>query len=168
MTQILYHAILPANHEHHVSIQNVMSNGINFLTKSNNWYGNGGGVELQITEMTRPRNVPTWVDFKMTVGVDLAPHIPRTFFFPIFTDKILIFDGDISMSISDQAFYENNKYTFDEALDFDTGKSIEYWIKKYWDSMMTLEEYSNKLQYQRPEILVFESIPKEIIRVFEA
>jgi hypothetical protein len=56
---------------------------------------------------------------------------------------------------------------FEEALDFDTGKSIEHWVAKYWESMMTLEEYLEKRPYEKPEISIFESVPKEIIQVCE-
>lgn len=45
------------------------------------------------------------------------------------------------LNIYDQSFYEDNKFTFEEALDFDTGESLEHWINLYWNSMMTLEEY---------------------------
>ena len=77
------------------------------------------------------------------------------FCFPIFVNKILVFDGDISLSIYDQAFYEDLKDFDEEALNFDTGENIEYWIKLYWDSVMTLEDY------------FIESVPKEIIQVCE-
>ena len=71
------------------------------------------------------------------------------------------------MSIYDQAFYDDFKDFDEEALNFDTEASIEHWIKLYWDSMVTLEEYLLKRPYPKPEVLVFESIPKEIIRVCE-
>ncbi|EGG35827.1 hypothetical protein HMPREF9412_0090 [Paenibacillus sp. HGF5] len=85
----------------------------------------------------------------------------------MFTDRILVFDGDISLSIYDQAFYEDLKDTDEEALNFDTGESIEHWINLYWGSLMTLEEYNETKPYSKPEVLVFDSIPKEIIQVCE-
>ncbi|TVX94587.1 phosphoribosylamine--glycine ligase [Paenibacillus agilis] len=94
-------------------------------------------------------------------------HKPKSFSFPTFTDKVLVFDGDISLSIYDQVFYEDLKDTDEEALNFDTGESIEHWVKLYWNSMMVLDEYKAKKPYPRPEILVFESIPQEIIKVQE-
>jgi hypothetical protein len=165
--EFLYHVILPENHEHHVSVDEVMRDGISYYTKSNNWYGNGGEVKVKITNQLKPAGIPLWVDFKKALGVNITLHIPKSFCFPVFTDKILVFDGDISMSIYDQAFYDDNKYTFEEVLDFDTGESIEHWIQLYWDSMMTLEEYIAKKPYSKPEVLVFESVPKEIIKVCE-
>lgn len=164
---MLYHAILPEYHEHNVSIDEVLKSGISHLTKSNYWYGNGGEVKLHLTNQFRPLGTPLWIDFKIAVGINLYPHKPRSFCFPVFSDKILVFDGDISMSIYDQAFYEDLKDTDEEALNFDTGKSIEHWIKLYWDSMLTLEEYNAKKTYPKPEVLIFEAIPKEIIQLCE-
>ncbi|REK77769.1 phosphoribosylamine--glycine ligase [Paenibacillus paeoniae] len=80
---------------------------------------------------------------------------------------MLVFDWEISISIYDQAFYEDFKDTDEEALNFDTGESIEHWVRLYWDSLMTLDEYKAKKPYQTPEVLVFEQIPKEIIQVCE-
>lgn len=140
MPQMLYHAILPDNHEHHVSIDEDLKSGISHLTKSNYWYGNGGEVKLHLTEQLRPSDIPLWVDFKKAVGINLHPHNPRSFCFPVFIDIVLIFDGDITISIYDQAFYEDLKDTDEEALNFDTGK---------------------------PEVLVFEPVPKEIIQLCE-
>lgn len=56
-----------------------------------------------------------------------------SFCFPIFTDKI-VFDSEISLSIYDQAFYEDMKEFDEEALIFDTGETIEYWIEQYLNS----------------------------------
>ncbi|WP_335926087.1 DNA polymerase III [Paenibacillus agilis] len=164
---MLYHAILPEDHEHYVPIHEVLKNGINHLTKSNYWYGNGGEVKLCLTNQLRPPGLPSWIDFKKAIGVDLKLHKPKSFSFPTFTDKVLVFDGDISLSIYDQVFYEDLKDTDEEALNFDTGESIEHWVKLYWNSMMVLDEYKAKKPYPRPEILVFESIPQEIIKVQE-
>lgn len=167
LNNLLYHAYLPKNHEYHVSLEEVMNGGIKYFTKSNNRYSNGGGVKFEITELLRPFNTPDWINFKEAIGVDKTNRFYRSFCFPIFTDKILVFDGDISLSIYDQAFYEDFKDFDEEALNFDTGKTIEYWIKLYWKSMMTLEDYSIKNSYSKPEVLIFESVPKEIIQVCE-
>lgn len=64
-------------------------------------------------------------------------------------------------------FYEDLKDTNEEALNFDTGESIKYWIKLYGDGLMTLDEYQGKKPYPKPEVLVFEPVPKEIIQVCE-
>ncbi|MHA2854172.1 hypothetical protein [Paenibacillus sp. HGF5] len=167
MNDLLYHAYLSEGHEHHASIEEIISGGINFMTKSNNRYSNGGRVKLEITERFRPFNTPDWVNFSEAVGVDLVNRFTKSFCFPVFTDRILVFDGDISLSIYDQAFYEDLKDTDEEALNFDTGESIEHWINLYWGSLMTLEEYNETKPYSKPEVLVFDSIPKEIIQVCE-
>lgn len=167
MNGILYHVYLPESHEFYVSKEIIMSGGINYTTKSNNRYSNGGGVELDVTERFRPLNTPNWVNFREAIGVEMANRFTRSFCFPEFTSKILVFDGDISLSIYDQAFYEDLKHTDEEALNFDTGESLEHWVKLYWDSLTTLDEYRAKKPYPKPEVLVFESIPKEIIQVCE-
>ncbi|QCT01668.1 hypothetical protein E6C60_0949 [Paenibacillus algicola] len=163
----MYHAYLPENHAHFVPEEQVMQEGIQSFTESNNRYSNGGRVKIEKTESLRPVNTPNWVNFKEAIGVDISNRFFKSYCFPVFTDKIRVFDADISISIYDQAFYDDFNAFDEEALNFDTGKSIEYWIKLYWDSMMTLQEYFLKRPYPKPEILVFESIPKEIIRVCE-
>jgi len=101
-------------------------------------------VNFEITERSIPSNTPYWVNFKKTVCVDVINRFTKSFCFPIFTDKILAFNGDISLSIYDQAFYDNLK-------DFDTGENIEHWIKLYWDSVISLEEYLNRKPYPIPK-----------------
>lgn len=167
MNGILYHVYLPEGHEHYVSMEEIMSGGINRTTKSNNRYSNGGKVKLDVTERFRPLITPTWVNFREAIGVDMVNRFTKSFCFPEFTSKILVFDGEISLSIYDQAFYEDLKDTDEEALNFDTGESLEHWVKLYWDSLMTLDEYKVKKPYPKPEILVFKSVPKEIIKVCE-
>lgn len=165
MSLFLYHAYLPENHEHFISKEQVMQEGILFFTKSNNRYSNGGRVKIEETESLRPFYTPDWVNFKEAIGVDISNRFSKSFCFPVFTNKILVFDGEVSLSIYDQAFYDDFKDFDEEALNFDTGESIEHWIKLYWDSMVTLQEYLLKRPYPKPEVFVFESIPKEIIRV---
>lgn len=167
LNELLYHAFLPENHEHHVSLKEVMNDGIKYSTKSNNRYSNGGRVKFEITELLRPSNTPNWLNFKEAIGVGISNRFSKSFCFPVFTSKILVFDGDISLSIYDQAFYEDLKDFDEEALNFDTGETIEYWVKLYWESKMTLEDYLIKKPYSKAEVLVFETVPKEIIQVCE-
>ncbi|MGE6574288.1 DNA polymerase III [Paenibacillus xylanexedens] len=165
--QLLYHAYLPENHEYHVSLTQIMTEGITPLTKSNYWYSNGGNVKKDIAKKLRPVNTPEWLDFNCAIGVDIEKKVSKTLCFPAFTDKIMVFDSELSMLIYDQAFYDDNQYTFEEALDFDTGDSMEDLIQKYWGSMVTLEEYINKVPYKNPEILLFQLVPSNIIQVCE-
>ncbi|WP_332262436.1 DNA polymerase III [Paenibacillus sp. GSMTC-2017] len=159
--------ILPSNHKHYVSIEKILNEGISYSTESNYWYGKGGKLKPKITEKLKPSNTPSWLDFKKAIGVELVQQDSSYFKFPLFTDKILIFNKEYSEQIFDQVFYEDNKYTFEEALDFDTGQSIEHWILHYWRSMTTLEAYLLTKPYQKPEVLIFESVPKDIIQVCE-
>ncbi|WP_442601940.1 DNA polymerase III [Paenibacillus sp. KN14-4R] len=167
MNNLLYHSYLPEDHEHYVSKEEILTGGINYKTKSNNRYSNGGRVKLEETEKLRPVNILDWVDFRKAIGVDIVSRFTKSFCFPVFSNKILVFDGEISLSIYDQAFYEDLKDTDEEALNFDTGESIEHWVKLYWESLMTLEEYNAKKPYPKPEVLIFESVPNEIIQVCE-
>jgi hypothetical protein len=165
MEQKLYHALLPENNDHYVPLEEILNNGISYLTKSNLRYGNGGKVKQDITNKLKPVDLPMWVDFDKAIGVDLNNRFSTSVCFPVFTDKILLFDGEISSLIYDQAFYDDNKYTFEEALDFDTGEDIEHWIDKYWKSMVSLGQYIENKPFEKPEVLIFESVPKEIIQV---
>ena len=109
MSLLLYHAYLPENHEYFISKEKVMQEGIKFTTKSNNRYSNGGRVVIEKTESLKPFNTPDWVDFKKAIGVDIFNRFSRSFCFPVFTNKILVFDGEVSLSIYDQAFYNDFK-----------------------------------------------------------
>lgn len=42
-------------------------------------------------------------------------------------------------------------------------ESLEYWLKLYWGSLKTFDECKAKKPYPKPEVLVFEPVPKEII-----
>jgi hypothetical protein len=164
---LLYHAVLPENHEYFVPIEDLLTNGISYLTKSNFRYSNGGLVKKELTEHCRPNNAPNWINFQKAIGVDITKRFSKSLCFPIFTEKIVVFDCDVSVFIYDQAFYDDFKDTDEEALNFDTGNNINYWIKKYWDSMMDIEQYLVKRPYKNPEILLFENVPKEILKVCE-
>lgn len=164
---MLYHAFLPENHQHHVPFKVIKEEGIKSTTKSNHVYGNGGSINLDVTEQFRPVGAPDWIDFKKTIRADITNRFSKSFYFPVFTNKIKVFNGEISLNIYDQAFYEDLKYTDEEALNFDTGESIEHWIKKYWESMVSLEQYLENKPYKEPEILIFEDVPKQIIKVCE-
>ncbi len=164
---MLYHAFLPENHQHHVPFKDIMEDGIKSTTQSNHVYGNGGSIHLEITERFRPVGAADWIDFKNTVRANITNRFSKSFCFPVFTNKIKVFNSEISLNIYDQAFYEDLKYTDEEALNFDTGKSLEYWIKEYWQSMVSLEQYIEKKPYKEPEILIFEDVPRQIIKVCE-
>lgn len=165
MEKFLYHILLPENHQCYVSVEEIKENGIDAATKSNNWYTCGGKVNLVITNNLKPFGVPNWVDFSKAIITDTIQIHTESFYFPVFTDKILVFNGEISSLIYDQAFYDDNKYMFEEASGFDTGKNIDQLIKEYWYSMNTLEKYILNKPYGKPEIIIFEPIPKEIIQV---
>lgn len=165
MKELLYHVLLPKNHECYISVEEVRKNGINYNTRSNNWYTCGGKVNLEKTNDLKPFGVPNWVDFSKAIMTDMIQNHIESFYFPVFTDKILVFNSEISKLIYDQAFYDDNKYTFEETHRFDTGKNIDWLIREYWLSMTTLEEYLLNNPYDEPELIIFEPVPKEIIQV---
>ncbi|OZM58753.1 DNA polymerase III [Lottiidibacillus patelloidae] len=167
MDIMLYHSYLPESHEFHVPLEEILTFGIKSNTKSNNRYSNGGKVKIEITEKLKPKEAPDWIDFRKAVGADLTNRFSKSFCFPLFTNKVLVFNGEVSINIYDQAFYEDLKDTDEEVLNFDTGRSIEHWIKEYWESMVTLEQYFQEKPYSKPEILIFEDVPEQIIRECE-
>lgn len=161
----LYHIILKEGHKFYVSPKEVVKKGINFNTISVNFYSKGGRLKPQLMEKLRSKNVPTWVDFQNCIGVDLDPRSSQSFCFPVFTDKLMVFNKDISLLIYDQAFYEDNKDFAEEAQNFDTGKSWEELIENYWSSMRTLNDYLTEKPYPNTEVLLFEPVPSDIIRI---
>ncbi|WP_234032667.1 hypothetical protein [Paenibacillus faecalis] len=85
MCLFLYHAYLPENHAYFVSKEQVMREGIQFSTKSNNRYSNGGRVKIEKTESLRPLDTPDWVNFEEAIGVDISKRFSKSFCFPVFT-----------------------------------------------------------------------------------
>lgn len=143
--QLLYHALFWDEHAYHVPLSQIMNEGITPLTKSNYAYTNGGVLQKDTTERLRPKNTPEWVDFSNAIGVNIKKRFAKSVCFPVFTDKIMVFDWDISNLIEDSK------------------DDVEDLIKRYWEGMMTLEEYLRSTPF-KPEVLLFESVPGEIIK----
>jgi|GEM_PF-1486462 hypothetical protein len=167
MSQLLFHRILPVDHAQYVSPIKIINEGITCKTATNLTYMNVGNIEPEIVYKHRPVNVPAWLDFSKAIGVDLTQKYSKSFVFPVFTNKIVIFDGDIVNLIYDQQFYDNCNSSFEEAENFYTGLTLNELFEKYWSSMMLLDDYISAKKYNNPQVLIFESIPKEIIKIVE-
>lgn len=167
MSQLLFHRILPEDHPQYVSPIKILKEGITYKTGTNLTYMNVGRSKSEILYKHRPVNTPEWLDFSKAIGIDLIQKYPKAFEFPVFTNKILVFDGEIVNLIYDQQFYDNCSSSFEEAENFDTGLTLDVLFDKYWNSMMLLDDYINIMKYTNPQVLVFEPVPKETIKIVE-
>jgi hypothetical protein len=147
----------------YISSQNILSEGLNHKTVTR-WYGKGGNLFPQLTERFRPTNLPKWIDFKIAFGANLEICGKLYFRFPVFSDKILVFNAEIS---TDLFGYKEDQY--------DGGKGhytvglppIEDLLVQYWESMKTLNDYLKYKPYNNPEILIFEPVPAKLIEYIE-
>jgi len=128
---------------------------------------NVGKVNPEILRRFRPSNTPDWVDFDKCIGVDLVKPSKRAFAFPIFTSKLMVFDQEITDLIYDQSFFEDCGTTFEEALNFESGRTLEELFKLYWDSIIPLESYLETQKYKKPQVVLFEPVPSDIIKIIE-
>ncbi|PAD67532.1 hypothetical protein CHH83_18430 [Bacillus sp. 7586-K] len=158
----LYHAVIEQNSDIHISPQNSLDSGLSIRTAT--WrYTNGGDLFPEITELLRPATSPKWLDFKIAFGAELVPSAKPYFRFPLFSDKIFVFNQELS----DDLF----AYVEDEYMKAETGggyftkglPSKEELVKQYWESMMTVDGYLKEKPYKEPEILIFEQVPKTLL-----
>ena len=144
--------------------QNVLSKGLSCRTGSK-WYGNGGGSLFpELTERFRPANSPKWIDFKIAFGADLEQYEKPYLRFPVHSEKILVFNLDIS---SDLFAYIEDKYDGGRGYFTEGLPSKEDLMKQYWESMNTLDDYLKYKPYKNPEILIFEPVPAMLIDYIE-
>ncbi|MEC2076333.1 hypothetical protein [Metabacillus fastidiosus] len=161
----LYHMVIgEKDSDINIIQQNALSKGLSRRTGSR-WYGNGGGgLFPELTERFRPANSPKWIDFNIAFGADLEPFEKPCLRFPIFSDKILVFNRDISTDLfgymEDQ--YDGGKGYYTVGL-----PPIEDLIVQYWESMTTLDEYFKHNPYNDPEVLIFETVPGKLIEYIE-
>ncbi|MBP1988688.1 DNA polymerase III [Paenibacillus eucommiae] len=163
---LLYHRI-PQNKriESDAFLKKEIGAGITSNSPSNLYYTNGGKGAGAVTGKFRPNDIPSWVDFNNAIGVNMIHKYDWMYAFPIFSSQIAVFDREITHMIYDQTTYEANINIIDEAEHFDTGFSLEYLVKMYWEGFILFEDYLHNPKYPSAEILVFESIPASIISV---
>jgi len=102
--------------------------------------------------------------FNIAFGAELKQPAESHLRFPMFSDKILVFNKDIS---SDLFAYKEDQYDGGKGC-FTVGlPSKEDLIKQYWESMNTLDEYLKHKPYKNPEILIFETVPGKLIEYID-
>ncbi|MER2170390.1 MAG: hypothetical protein ABS938_07105 [Psychrobacillus psychrodurans] len=163
----LYHYVRYQQDSHeYINIEQVLKQGLNISTKTGS-YTNGGRLFSKVTEKYRPLSVPTWIDFGQAIGAEFTVPSKPYFKFPIFTNKIRIFNREIS---SDLFAYIEDDYMKDETGGgyFTQGlPSKENLVKQYWESMISVEDYLANRPYENAEILIFKTVPPEILEFIE-
>ncbi len=146
----------------YISPQNALNEGLNCKTVTR-WYTNGGSLFPKLTARFKPINSPKWIDFKIAFGAEFEPPVNSHLRFTVSSDKILVFNLDIS---NDLFAYKEDEYVgggyFTEGL-----TSKEDLIKQYWESMNTFDEYLKHKPFKNPEILIFETVPRKLIEYIE-
>ncbi|EFV74531.1 hypothetical protein HMPREF1013_05173 [Bacillus sp. 2_A_57_CT2] len=155
----LYHMVIHNNNGENISPQRVLKEGLNHKTATR-WYSRGANFFPQLTERFRPVNLPKWIDFKVAFGADLEPYEIPYFRFPVASDKILVFNFDISSDLFAyiEAIPDGGKGYLVEGL-----PSKEELMKEYWESMTTLAEYLKHKPFNNPEVYIFEPVPPNLI-----
>ncbi|MFE7064542.1 hypothetical protein ACFVAD_20615 [Sutcliffiella sp. NPDC057660] len=159
----LYHMVIQNDSDINIDPQKVLAEGLNHRTATR-WYTNSGNLFPELTESFRPTNSPKWLDFKVAFGTDLEPYEKPHFRFPMFSDKILVFNRDIS---SDLFAYIEDKYDGGRGYFVEGLASKEDLMKQYWESMNTLVEYLKNKPFNNPEIYIFEPVPAKLIEYIE-
>lgn len=146
-----------------ISPQTVLKEGLNYKTATK-WYSNSANLFPDLTDRLRPINLPKWIDFKIAFKVDLEVDESPYYRFPVFSDKILVFNRDIS---SDLFAYIEDMYDGGKGRMIEGLPSKEDLVKKYWSSMYTLEDYLKNKPFNNPEVYIFEQVPAKLIDYIE-
>ncbi len=143
-----------------ISPQSVLKEGLNHKTATK-WYLNSGNLFPELTFRFRPENLPKWIDFKVAFKADLEAYEKPYYRFPVFSDKILVFNRDISSELFAYK-YDGGRGRFFEGL-----PSKEDLMKHYWASMNTLNEFLKNKPFNNPELYIFEQVPAKLIDYIE-
>ncbi|MBT2682214.1 hypothetical protein [Bacillus sp. ISL-37] len=159
----LYHRVIKDDDDLGICPQRVLKEGLN-RTTATRWYSRGANFFPELTERFRPENSPKWIDFKVAFGADLEPYEKPYFRFPMFSEKILVFNFDISSDLFAhlEDLYDGGKGNFVEGL-----PSKEELMKEYWKSMIPLSEYLMHKPFNNPEVYIFEQVPAGIIELMK-
>ncbi|MEG0472628.1 MAG: hypothetical protein RR588_09855 [Solibacillus sp.] len=144
------------------SHENALKDGLNHHTRTG-YYTIGGDLFPELTEKLRPPHAESWVDFNKAFGAHLEQPERPYLTFPLATNKILVFNRDLSSDLF--------SYIEDEYMKHETGggyftvglPSKEDLITQYWDSMMELDDYLAKKPYKNAEILIFTTVRPELL-----
>ncbi|GIN84794.1 hypothetical protein J6TS2_11800 [Heyndrickxia sporothermodurans] len=159
----LYHMVIHNECEINISPQRVLKEGLNNKTATK-WYSISGNLFPELTKRFKPVNLPKWIDFKVAFGADLEEYEKPFYRFSVFSDKILVFNRDIS---SDLFAYIEDKYDGGRGYFVDGLPSKEDLMKQYWKSMNTLDEYLKNKPFNNPELYIFEQVPAKLIDYIE-
>lgn len=163
----LYHYVgYQQDSNEYINPEQALKHGLNISTKTGS-YTNGGRLFSKVTEKYRPLRAPTWIDFGQAIGAEFTEPSKPYFKFPIFTNKILIFNREIS---SDLFAYIEDDYMKEETGGgyFTKGlPSKETLVKQYWESMISIEDYLANRPYENAEILIFMTVSPEILEFIE-
>ncbi|ATP40401.1 hypothetical protein CSE16_10265 [Solibacillus sp. R5-41] len=144
------------------SPNNALKEGLNHQTRTG-YYTNGGNLFPELTEKLRPTNVESWVDFNNAFGAQLGQPEQPYLTFPLTTNKILVFNRDLS---SDLFAYIEDQYMKQETGGgyFTVGlPSKEELVMQYWASMLILDDYLKMKPYKDAELLIFTTVPPELL-----
>ncbi|MET3508324.1 hypothetical protein [Halalkalibacter oceani] len=106
----LYHKVMEQDSGVYISPKRALDEGLNSRTVTR-WYTNGGSLFPEITDRYKPINTPVWIDFKIAIGAELAPPPKPYFRFSNFSDKIAVFNRELS---SDLFAYIEDEYMEEE------------------------------------------------------
>ncbi|WP_226669652.1 hypothetical protein [Metabacillus litoralis] len=159
----LYHMVIHNDFEVNISPQRVLQEGLSHKTATR-WYSKINDLFPELIEIYRPENLPKWVDFKNAFKADLEEYEKPFYRFPRLTDKILVFNGEIT---SDLFAYIEDIYDGGRGYLVEGLPSKEDLIKQYWDSMNTLDEYLKNVPYNNPDIYIFDQVPAKLIDYIE-
>lgn len=160
----LYHMVIyEKNDDKYKSPQIVLKEGLNHKTATK-WYSNSSKLFPELTERFRPSHLPEWVDFDVAFRADLEAFEKPCYRFPMFSEKILVFNHDLSSDLF--AYIEDlsdgGRGRFVEGL-----PTKEDLMKLYWASRNTLDEYLKNKPYNNPEVYIFEPVPAKLIDYLE-
>ncbi len=159
----LYHIVFEQDDDRYVNPHITLNKGLSKSTAVR-FYTNGGRLFPEITDLTRPLNAEQWIDFSVAFGADFNPISEQYIKFPIVSEKILVFNREITNDLFAYIEEEYMKGEIGEEGYFTKGlPSKEELMKQYWESMITVKEYVKQKPYKNPEILVFETIPIELL-----
>jgi hypothetical protein len=159
----LYHIAFHNEPGVNICLQRVLQEGLNHKTAAG-WYSKSSDLFPELTKRYRPATLPKWIDFKVSFKADLKEYEKPFYRFPIFTDKILVFNQDIS---SDLFAYIEDTYDGGRGFFVEGLPPKEDLMKQYWESMNTLDEYLKNNPFNNPEVYIFEQVPAKLIEYIE-
>lgn len=129
--------------------------------------GGGGAFFPEIMEeIQHTSEYEKWINFDKGIVVFLDPNGFKKYLkFPVFSNQIMVFDRSITSILFS---YIEDEYVFNETGR--VGTMIEpgthdkrTLIEMYWESRVSLNDFLLTHPYEKPEILVFDHVPPEML-----